>query len=307
MRTFDRILVDVDPHAVHHPELDRGIAIARVTHAEVIIAGVMTARDLPPGPGAQMDSDAVDHLKDLLQVVAAGVSGVRVSTKLLFGSPAEALVEEAHRWGADLLIRSHPRDTALSAQHHDGVDRHLIRSCPAPVLLIGPGAPAAHPRVLGAVAPDTGWRDAAALNRAVIDYTLSIAAIEAGSPTLLQAFKPPALQLASDSGAEITGYVDQQRTEITAQLAGAVRDLGQDPQHVALVAKHGAVDDVLPAFIVSHGMDLVVVGVPPRRGLARWVLGSTAARLLRYMPCSVLAVKPDPRPSRHAPALADAY
>ncbi|MBF6241527.1 Universal stress protein E homolog [Nocardia otitidiscaviarum] len=305
MRTFDRIIVDIDPHAVHHPELDRGVAIARATHAELIIAAVMTPRDVPPVTGGK-DTDAVDHLKSLLQIVAAGVGEVRVSTTLLFGPPAEVLAEEAHRTGADLLIRSHPRDTALAAQRRSGIDRDLIRTCPAPVLLVGPGIAATHPRVLGAVAPDTGWRNTAALNRAVIDYTLTIAAVEAGTPTLLQAFMPPALQLAHASGVETAGYVEHSRTEVTSQLAAAVRDLGEDPRHLALIAEQGVVEEVLPAFVVSHGIDLVVLGIPPRRGPARWILGTTAERLVRHMPCSVLAVKPDPHTSRTTRALVDA-
>lgn len=304
MRSFERILIDVDPHAVCHPELDRGILIARAARAEVVIVGVMTSSDLPTRPGTPIAIEDVDHLKHLLEVVAAGVSGVSASTKLLFGSPAEALAEEAGRFGADLLVRLHSRDTV---HPNGGIDRDLIRLSPAPVLLVGPGIAPTHPRIVGAVAPDTGRGATSALNRAVVDYTLSVAAIESGSPTLFQAFKPLAVQLAQNSGVQAIGCVEQWRTEITAALAGAVGELGADPGEVALVARHGVVDEVLPEFVVSHGMDLVVVGVPPRRGLARWVLGSTAARLLLQIPCSVLAVKPDPRTSSDAPDLAGAH
>jgi len=111
----------------------------------------------------------------------------------------------------------------------------------------------------------------------------------------------------NDVGVQAIGCVEQWRTEITPELAGAVVELEAEPGEVALVARHGVVDEVLPEFVVSHGMDLVVVGVPSRRGLARWVLGSTAARLLRQIPCSVLAVKPDPQTFRHVPDLAGAH
>jgi universal stress protein E len=296
VRSFERILIDVDPHAVHHPELDRGISIARATNAQVAVVAVMSSADLPAGSVTPITTEGIDQVKHLLEVVAAGVSGVSVSTKLLFGPPAEAMAEEVHRFGADLLVRSHSRDTV---HPRGGIDRELIRRSPAPVLLVGPGIAPAHPRVLGAVAPDTGRDATTALNRAVSDYTLSMSAIEGGSATLFQAFRPPAVQLAQDSGIQAVGCVEQWRTEITAELARSVRELGEDPKKVALVARHGVVDDVLPEFIVSQGMDLVVIGVPPRRGLARWVLGSTAARLLRLIPCSVLAVKPDPQPSRY--------
>lgn len=288
MRCFERILIDVDPHAVHHPELDRGIAIARAAHAEVLVAGVMTTRDLPPLPGLQGGTENIDELKERLATLAAGLTGVSASSALLFGSPAEALTEQAHRWGADLLVRSHSRDTV---QPQGGIGRRLIRDCPAPVLLLGPGEAPRHTRILGAVAPDDGRNDVAALNRTVVEFTVSIATMCKGSPILFQAFKLRALQLAHDSRLKAVACVDQWRTDTTARLAVAVDDIGADPENVELVARHGAVDDVLPEFIVSHGVDLVVMGVPARRGLARWMLGTTAERLLRYTPCSVLAVK----------------
>lgn len=297
MRSFTRILIDVDPHAVHHPELERALSLACADRAEVLIAAVMSPNGLASGPGAAISTDDIDQFRHLLHVVAAGIDQVRTSTGVLFGSPAEALAEEARRFGADLLVRLHTRDTVHPL---GGIDRDLIRFSPAPVLLVGPGIAPMRPRILGAVAPDPDRGTTSALNRAVIDYTLSIASIESGSPTLFQAFKPLAVQLARDAGVQAIGCVEQWRNEITAELAAAVVELGVEPSEVALVARHGVVDEVLPEFVVSHGIDLVVVGVPPRRGLARWVLGSTAARLLRQIPCSVLAVKPDHQASRHA-------
>lgn len=294
MRTFRRILIEIDPHTAHHPELDRGISIARTTGADVGIVGVMTERDLPSGPGTRVDTTDIDAFRELLIEKAPDLCGVSVSTKVLFGSAAEALVEEAHRWGADLVVRSHPR---VSPHPSCDVERDLIRSSPAPVLLVAPGVTASCPLVLGAVAPETARHGGAALNHAVIEYTLSMAAIANGSPTLLQAFKPHALHSSHDPGTHLIGAVEHWRTDITKRLGETLRGLDADPQEVSVVAHHGVVDEILPEYVASHGVDLVVIGVPPRRGLAHWVLGSTATRLLRYLPCSVLAVKPDQRPS----------
>lgn len=293
-RTFERVLIEVDPHTVHHPELDRGISIARATGAEVGVVGVMGERDLPAGPGIHIDTTDIDEFRALLTESTAGLHVASISTKVLFGSAAEALVEEAHRWGADLIVRSHPR---VSPHPSCDLERDLIRSSPAPVLLVAPGVTASCPLILGAVAPETARHGGAALNHAVIEHTLSMAAIANGSPTLLQAFKPHALHSSHDSGTHLMAAVEHWRTDITKRLDEALCGLGADPRDVSVVARHGVVDEVLPEYVASHGVDLVVIGVPHRRGLAHWVLGSTATRLLRYLPCSVLAVKPDQRPS----------
>lgn len=293
--TFERILIEVDPHAAHHPPLDRGIAIARACGAQVGIAAVMTDRDLRSVPGSRVDTTDIDDFRDLLTEATAGLNSTEVATKVLFGSAAEALVEEAHRWHADLLVRSHPR---IHPYPSCEVDRSLIRASPAPVLLVAPSVAGSRPEILGAVAPETARHGGTALNHAVIDHTLSMAAITAGSPTLLQAFKPHALHSSHDPGTHLIGAVEQWRTDITAHLNDTVHELGGKPENVTVIARHGVVDEVLPEYVSRHGVDLVVIGVPPRRGLAHWLLGSTATRLLRHLPCSVLAVKASPHPSR---------
>ncbi len=44
---------------------------------------------------------------------------------------------------------------------------------------------------------------------------------------------------------------------------------------------------------MGEGIDLVVMGTVARGGLAGLLIGNAAERMLRKLPCSVLAVKPD--------------
>jgi universal stress protein E len=44
---------------------------------------------------------------------------------------------------------------------------------------------------------------------------------------------------------------------------------------------------------VAEGIDLVVMGTVARAGIAGMLIGNTAERVLRKLPCSVLTVKPD--------------
>ena len=46
-------------------------------------------------------------------------------------------------------------------------------------------------------------------------------------------------------------------------------------------------------FVVAHGIDLVVMGTVGRSGISGMLIGNTAERVLRKLPCSVLAVKPE--------------
>ncbi len=54
----------------------------------------------------------------------------------------------------------------------------------------------------------------------------------------------------------------------------------------------GAIEVALPRWINEHGIDLVVIGTHGRRGLDRFILGSTAEFIFRNAPCPVLTVGP---------------
>ena len=50
---------------------------------------------------------------------------------------------------------------------------------------------------------------------------------------------------------------------------------------------------IAPEFVVSEGIDVLVMGTVARGGVSGVLIGNTAERVLRKLPCSVLTVKPD--------------
>lgn len=294
MRTFTCILVDIDSRAASHRALDEAAAIARVTGAHITVVDVMANEDIAAAAAAGTDDEVLKKLRERLDALAANVIGAKAHAKILFGTPVQALIDEAARSGADVLIRSHARDlSSVRPGPYGPIDHELVRRCPIPVLLVA-GIRADRPRVVAAVEPGGGRPEVTALNRVVVDYALTMAAISGGSAEVLSAATPLAeWRLRSHGGNEhVAAYVARHRQEVIEELANVVvcADGGAD---VRLIAEHGRVDTVLPDYVVSHSADLVVIGVPARRGLARLLMGSTAERLLRRLPCSVLAVKPD--------------
>lgn len=61
---------------------------------------------------------------------------------------------------------------------------------------------------------------------------------------------------------------------------------------IATQAVFGLVPDAILAFLAAHPADLLVVSSHGRRGLAHFLLGSVAERLMRSAPCPVLLVRP---------------
>jgi nucleotide-binding universal stress UspA family protein len=56
--------------------------------------------------------------------------------------------------------------------------------------------------------------------------------------------------------------------------------------------RRGDPEDVIPRFVVSEGVDLVVMGTVARAGIAGMLVGNTAERMLKRLSCAVLALKP---------------
>ena len=85
--------------------------------------------------------------------------------------------------------------------------------------------------------------------------------------------------------------------EVRQRTAGDLRELahsfGARLAGVETVNHRGEPEDVIPEFAVAQGIDLVVMGTVARSGVAGLLIGNTAERVLRSLPCSVLAVKPD--------------
>jgi len=55
---------------------------------------------------------------------------------------------------------------------------------------------------------------------------------------------------------------------------------------------HGSVEAALPRWVNENGIDLIIIGTHGRRGMQRFVLGSTAELIFRHASCPVLTVGP---------------
>ena len=74
------------------------------------------------------------------------------------------------------------------------------------------------------------------------------------------------------------------RQRLTDTLTGEERARLQ----VTVDAGVGAVADVIIESARTHGVDLIVMGTHGRRGVAHFVMGSIAERVVREAPCAVL-------------------
>lgn len=297
MEPFKSILVDVDASAAAHPALDRAIDLARTCGARLRIVDALTIpadahRYLPRGA----EHTLIGRRREQLAAFAGRAAGLAVDFDVLRGRPATALVQEVVRSGHDLLVRSHARDMAASgSKTYGAVDMQLFRQCPCPVWAVGPGIGRRPLKVVAAVHATSEDEHEQRLNRKLIELALLMTRLEQGTLTLLQAwtaFGEDVLQHHSPAD-EFRAYVDAAECAARQDLTQLAASFGDRLAGVEVVLRKGPPEDVIPRFVVSQGVDLVVMGTVARTGIAGLIIGNTAERMLQRLACSVLAVKPD--------------
>lgn len=298
MEPFRSILVDIDATDRAQPALERAASLARSSGARLTIVDVMgipahARRYLP----ASFEQEMAGRRRGDLARIAEGITGVPVDSRLLEGRGGTALVDEVLSSGHDLVVRETARDLVAPRREPSGaVNMELLRRCPCSVLLVGPGGAAGHPRIAAAVSTSTEDGEAdQALNARIAETALLMAELEGGSVTLLHAWEAFAEGMIRGLGTP-DGYAEYNaaaRLRAEDDFARFTQSLGEGLSGVRAELRRGEPEDVIPAFVVAEGIDLVVMGSVARRGIAGFFIGNTAERVLPRLPCSVLVVKPD--------------
>jgi nucleotide-binding universal stress UspA family protein len=236
----------------------------------------------------------VSRRRQQLARVADAVTDVPVEAKLLMGRPATVLIQEVLHSRHDVLMRSHARDV-VAPTPFGAVDMELLRKCPCPVFLVRPGSGDSPPKIAAAVNASTEEASERALNVKIVEAALLVGELEGGVPMVLQAWAPFAERTVRSHYSEeaFAAYVEDVRQRTARDLQELTESFGGRLSGVQTVLHRGEPEAVIPEFAVAQGIDLVVMGTVARGGIAGLLFGNTAERVLRKLPCSVLAVKPD--------------
>jgi nucleotide-binding universal stress UspA family protein len=294
MTTFKNILVSINATDDSHPALDQAMELAAHMPAKITVVDVLphVPDRARPFVTEAIEQELVDHRWALLHDLASK-RGVGVGTALLRGeAPAITLVREVLTGHYDLLIRSHGVKSA--AMPFGPIDMQLLRKCPCPVWLAGPTSRPRPRRIMAAV--DAGSTEAgeAALNRAILSLAVTIRDIEGAHLTAVYAWSAFGYEFLQRrmSAADLAAFLEASRTGAAMDLGRTVSVLGSRKAGIEVLPIEGEPFEVLPAYAETHNIDLVVMGTVARTGLAGFVMGNTAERILSRLRGSVLAVKP---------------
>lgn len=118
---------------------------------------------------------------------------------------------------------------------------------------------------------------------------------------LLHVFEVPADASQVARPRHFPNLQEEVRRGAELQLQALRDELVADRAPTRLVLLDGEPADCICSVAEEEGVDLIVLATHGHGGIRRFFLGSTAERVMRYAPCSVLVYKP-----RDAGAAADA-
>src|SRR6056297_3011601 len=260
------IIVPVDGSDASWRAADTALALARRCDASVDVAEVVF--DQPDV------AEAVARLTTRLS--ERDTAGLTVATRVEIAPESVAQTVAA-------LVEEQPDATVVMASHGRGrsaallgsVTEELLERIFGPVLVVGPHV--------------TNSRFDAPIIATVDGSGASESGLPLAAAWGIELESEPWFVEVTDSGTAVSADVSE--SAYPARLARRLaRDSGHPVQFEVLHGEH--VHDEVADFASSIDASLIVASTRGRTGMSRFVIGSTAAAIVRHAPCPVLLVRP---------------
>lgn len=275
---FDRILFATDLGPTARETFERLMLIARAHRSHVLLLHVTPSwRAFVTSGLAQRE--AIDRLDGWS--LELGRHGVGSETRVLRGHAADTVLEVAERWGATLVVVGAAYQRG--GGHHVGSTAQTIaHAASCSVWIEIPGARPGVELVLCGVDGSEG-------SAAALDAARMVATQHRAELVVVGAIEGPNENTLGMTASERETELSEHREKWIAELEKFVSERGIGKE----VARHfawGRGSDVLRTLAADRHADLIVIGRTGESNLRRLLLGSTAQRLLRDVPCSLLIV-----------------
>jgi len=306
MQRFKNILLVAGGEGWEGAALKRAVDLAKNNRAHLTVVDVV--EELPRDMRmlittmhlADLQKLAVaERLKDLKQHIEPVMAeeGVRVSAKVLVGTPFLEIIREVLKNKHDLVMKIARGGSRLKEVLFGSTAMHLMRKCPCPVWVIKPTHRKKYVRIMAAVDPDPIDKKRNALNTKIMELATSLARIEGSELHVVHAWRLFGETLLSGPGRMSQGEVDKlARKTMMEHKSWVAKLVGKYAPHIPNGRIHllkGDSEELIPALAKRKKIELIVMGTVCRTGLAGFIVGNTAENILQQVDCSVLAVKPD--------------
>lgn len=278
--TPKQVLLATDLSARCDRALDRAVQLTEAWQAELTAVNVLDLGGAPDQILAWTSGATDQDLRRIaLQELRRNTEGVHVPIALRVerGSDPGAVIRRvAQEVRADVIVSSVARNEVLGRFLLGSTVEQLAGTVSQPMLVVRQRARKPYRHIVVASDLSPGAHEG-----------LQVAArLFPGQP--LELFHAHEMPLAGLSGRPTAGKAVTISAQQACEALLVQTPLPSDTS-VHIHCERGAVTSALPAYVRQHEVDLVVLGVQPA-GLVSTLLGSTALRLIQWLPCDVLLV-----------------
>ena len=279
-----RLMLATDLSARCDRALDRAGLLAESWGAELVAVNVLDVANNPDQILAWAGRASEREMREIaLHELRRNTQGVKAPITLRVergDEPADVLCNVADEVQADLVVSSVARSEVLGRFLLGSTVEQLARRLTQPLLIVRQRARQPYRRIV--VATDLSAGAHAGLQAA--------ARLFPGQP--LQLYHAHDVPLAGLAGRADEALPVSRTAQQACEALLAETPLPPSTA-VSIQCERGAVASTLPSYVRTHDVDLVVLGIQARAGLLGALLGSTALRLLQWLPSDVLLVRSD--------------
>ena len=305
MAQSNSILIIVDPTTKEQPALARAAWLAEKLGSDLelficdydqYLAGerFFDTKALEKARAGLLDR----HLKRLEKYAAPiREKGVKVTTDVAWDHPLhEAILRKIERSKPKFVVKDTHFHSAIRRSLFSNTDWNVIRDCKSPLWLVKPHTDPSVRKLLVAVDPLHERDKPARLDHKLLKTAESIRNAIDGQLDVVHAFDPaPVYAVSTDAMSfPITEPINETVSQLRSQHLEAMGELLKqhsiEPDRAHLI--DGETREVLVGAVDELEADVVVLGAVSRSAIKRMALGSTAERVLDFVPCDLLIVKP---------------
>lgn len=276
---MDRVLMATDLTEGSSNALRRAFAIAMEADADLRIVYVNPAES-----SDFADRSAGDRREDSLAERAAREPGARLSIETCRGDPVEAILDQADRYDADLIVLGAHGEPRLRDAIFGTTAGHVVRKAAQPVLIAQSDPGRAYRKMLVAVDDEAAER--------VLELALAFAAPD--EVYIVHAFGSVVEALAG--AVDVIEHIRTEQDVLLAKLRQKLAGSGRQPARIETIVEEGDPMDVIMRAWTKVAPDLVVMGTHGRTGIAHLLYGSVAETALLGCPSDMLIMRTSDRP-----------
>lgn len=304
MKRFANILFATQGLPGHSDALEQAIRIA--SSNAVPVSGLIACPDFPADMLQYQQSyekSLQDSLKQRIHEYRQqyDLSEDDVAFPLTVKSskqPAICIIKEALATNKDLIIKE-AEPLGDRAEGFKAIDMMLLRKCPCPVWLHRPlNKPRDKRRVAVAVDPLTSGDEAHSLALRLLELSRSIADTCDSRLHVISCWEYYLEHYLHDNSwihvddAELKHEIGKAKANHKQALQQLLEDSGIAGD-IVMHHLHGKPDEIIPDYVESIEVDVLVMGTLARTGISGYVIGNTAENILQSINCSLVALKPD--------------